>query len=87
MPKLTPFEVSKLQNCDMPLGGDARNELSVERQWGTLATMDLLKKDPTLKEGEERITMAVTTSPKPPPKAPPTTFSRDPISSSQRLLG
>ena len=60
--------------------------MSVERQWGTLAMMHLLKKEPAMKEGDGRITMAVATSPKP-PKAPSTTFARDPRSSSQSLLG
>ena len=61
--------------------------MSVERHWGTLAMMDLLKKEPATKEGDERIAMAVTTSPRPQPEAPPTTFARDQIISSQGLLG
>ena len=87
MPKLTPFEVSKLQDFDMALQGDGRNEMSVERQWGTLAMMDLLKMEPETGEGEWKMTTAATTRPNPPPPRPPTTFARDPRRSSQSLLG
>ena len=60
--------------------------MPVGRKWETLEIMDLLQKEPSHEEVEGEITMAVTTSPKPPPKAP-TTFAREPIGSNQSLLG
>ena len=84
MPKLAPFEVAKLQNFDMPLSEAEWNEMAIDIQQETLEVMNVLKKEP-IEEGEGEITTTVTSSPKPPPKAP-TTFARDPIRSSQSLL-
>ena len=87
MPKLTPFEVLKLQTCDRPLGEGGRSEMSVERQWAESEAANLLKKDPAKEEEkeEEKITTTVAPRPKPPSKAP-TELAMGPISS-RYLLG
>ena len=84
-PKLATVAMEKLQNCDRPLYGAERGEMSIGRQWGTVESMILLKKGPTKEEKEDKVTSTTTTSPKPAPKAPfeVDTFAADPSSSSQ----
>ena len=85
-PKLPPFEISKLENCDRPLGKNERKEMSAERQWGTVGVMGLMEKVPTTEVRDGGVMMTVTESPKhPPPQAP--TYASDPIGGSQNLLG
>ena len=43
--KYPPFEVAKLQNCDIPLNEEEWRDMSIERQRGTLEVMNLLKKE------------------------------------------
>ena len=59
--------------------------MSIERKWGTLESTMLLKKGPTKEEKEDKVTMTVTASPKPPHPKAPLKFSADP--SSQNCLG
>ena len=42
----------------------------IGRQWDAFELMSLQKKDPPKEVKEENVTVAITTSPKPPPKAP-----------------
>ena len=75
-----------MESRDRTLEKEERNEMSADRQWGTLEVMGIMKKlEPTTEVGDRR---AVTSnaSPKPqPPKAP--THDRGPIIGSQNLLG
>ena len=63
-PKLPPFEISKLENFDRPLGKDERGEMSAGRKWGELEAMGLMKKEPIAEVGDGIFMMTVTASPK-----------------------
>ena len=51
-PNLAKVGIAWLQNCDRPLDEEELGEMSIEIQWGTLESTNLLKKGPT--KGEEK---------------------------------
>ena len=87
-PKLTTSEIGRLETCDRPLAKGDWGEMSIDRQWGALEVMGLLKEE---QSGEKDVTIDATqtTSPKPPPKAPweVKKFAADPSASSRNYLG